>query len=160
MEIKRTAQVLDPQLDSKQSGQPPFSRGLPVMLSQRQAVPPEQQVHVDVSTASRLRSQSQTLTRDNDDIAQSDLPEGIKKMLVHLRELQQKIMAKLAELQKLMNDTKMRADLRKQRIQMVQTEIMALEAGYMQAGRALEKLMTQLAMSTEQKMTVADLLMQ
>lgn len=159
MEIKRTAQVLDPKLDSKQSDQSPFAKGLPVTLKEPQAEPAEGRAQVDVSTASRLSSQTQIASRNNNDIVDSDLPEGIKKMLLHLREFQQKIMAKLAELQKLMADTKMRADLRKQRMQMLQTEIMALEAGYTKAGSELEKLMTLMDLSSEQKMTVADLLL-
>lgn len=159
MEVKRTTAVLNTHLDSKQSDQSPFPKLVPELdgLAKPQ-IKDDSRVHVEVSTASRLGGVSQK-SSSNDAIEQSDLPEAIKKLLIYLRELQAKIMAKVAELQKVMNDTKMRADLRKQRIQMLQTEIMALESGHIMATRELDKLMTKLDLSAEQKMQVADLLL-
>lgn len=159
MEVKRTTAVLNTHLDSKQSDQSPFPKFAPELddLAKPQ-IKDDSRVHVQVSTASRLGGMSQK-SSSNETIEQSDLPDAIKKLLSYLRELRDKILVKLAELQKIMNDTKMRADLRKQRIQMLQAEIMALEAGYITATRALDKLITQLDLSTEQQMQVVDLLL-
>lgn len=117
----------------------------------------KQDLHVDLSAAARMSSGAEA-QKSNDDIEQSDLPEVLKILLKQLREIRQKIMEKLAELQKVMQDHKLPAELRKQRMQMLQSEIMGLEAAYIGINKEIEKLSRNDSLSAEQKMTMMQLM--
>ncbi len=157
MEIKRMGQVMNPYLDSKQSGYSPSSKQTDLVAVERIEVR-EDPRQVDVSTASRLGSQRQGGSRNNDDLERSGLPEDIKNQIAYLRELQRIMMAKLTEMQRVMENQTMRADMRKQRSQMLTTEIMVLETTYMTALRELEQLMQRWQLPLEQQRLALDLL--
>lgn len=158
MTIKQVPRVLAGQLDTSTQFNQRQSKSVVVDLKEPVASVVTKELHVDLSAAARMGSQLET-RQSNDDIDQSDLPAVVKALLKQLRDLRQKIIEKLTELQKLMHDQKMHPELRKQRLQMLQTEIMALEATYVGVSQQLEKLSRGDTLSAEQKVSMAQLML-
>lgn len=156
MTVKQVSNVLNAQLDggTHYQQQKSSAPALPEALLPLTQKPTE--IHVDLSEAAKMRSKGGAMI-SNQDIDESDLPDMIKQLLKKLREIKQKLMAKITELQKVMNDTQLRADLRKQRVQMLQTEIMSLEGAYMKvAGDLADAVKT---LSSDQQMQASALMM-
>lgn len=160
MPIKRVSRVLDGKLDTSNTPSSPYkSRRVEELMPEATlAKKRNADLRVELSAAAQLRSRRGS-HRSMQDIEDSGLPEQVKDLLIAQRDSKQKIIRKISELQRLMHNTQLRADLRKQRIHMLQTEIMALETSYTQAIKQLDALMTQMEVSDEQADTVALLLM-
>lgn len=157
MLVKQVQQVIAGQLDtSTQHKSHKGSAAVPEAVTDALATPVDS--HVDLSAASKMQSQRRNAT-NNQDIDDSDLPDLMKTLLKRLREIRQQIMEKMAELQKTMNDSKMHPELRKQRIRMLQSEIMALEAAYIGVSQEIEKAIKRDNYSSEQQMQIAQFMM-
>ena len=160
MTIKRVSRVLDGKLDTNNTPSSPYKPQVTEVFVPESVKPRGQayDLSVDLSAAAKLRSKK-GMYRSMQDIQDSGLPDDFKELLIAQRDSKQKIIRKISELQKVKHNTQLRADLRKQRILMIQTEIMALEASYVQAIDKLDSLMSQTEVSDEQADRVALLLM-
>lgn len=160
MSIKRVSRVLDGKLDTSNTPNSPYqSKATGVFVPEPlTAKSRNTDLSVDLSAAAKLRSRK-GMHRSMQDIEDSGLPEVLKDLLITQRDSKQKIIRKISELQKVKHNIKLRADLRKQRIHMLQTEIMALEASYTQAIKQLDSTMTQMEVPDKQADAIALLLM-
>lgn len=159
MTIKRVSRVLDGKLDSANTPSSPYKpKVTEVFMPEPSSPRGASTLSVDLSAAAKLRSKKGT-HRSMQDIQDSSLPDSLKKLLITQRESKQNIIRKISELQKVKNNLQLPVDLRKQRTLMIQTEIMALEASYVEALNRLDRLMTQMGVSDEQADVVALLLM-
>lgn len=156
MLVKQVQQVVAGQLDT--STQHNSRQRSAESAQEPETVLKPTESHVDLSAASKMQGKNQS-TDNNKDIDDSDLPDTMKTLLKRLREIRQQIMEKMAELQKTMNDSKMHPELRKQRVRMLQSEIMALEAAYIGLSKEIEKTLKRDDYSSEQKMQVAQFMM-
>ncbi len=160
MTIKRVSRVLDGKLDTSNTPSSPYKSKLAEALVPDTVTAKRNHTDasVDLSAAAKLRSK-QGRHRTMQDIEESGLSEQFKDLLITQRDSKQKIIRKISELQKIKHNTQLRADLRKQRIHMLQTEIMALETSYTQAIKQLDHLMTQMEVSEGLADRIALLLM-
>lgn len=150
MSIKRVARVLGGKLNTSSN---PYqsTKSTSLMTSPAETGTKQEAAHssVQLSEAARLRSKRKK-PNSNEDIDEADLPESIKAQLHTQRELRRKIMQRISELQNIMNNKGLHHNLRKQRAQMLQTEIMALETEYVQQLRQIEDRVKAFHLSIEQ----------
>lgn len=163
MTIKRVSKVLDGKLNTSNTPNSPYRpSSSEALLTEGYEAPAQKRPwadsSVDLSEAAKLRSQ-QGRKRSMQDIEDSDLPESIKELLMELRHNKQLIIRKISELQAMKSNARVRAHVRRQRMDMLQTEIMALETSYKQELKHLDAMMTQMQMPNEQADVVATLLM-
>lgn len=160
MTIKRVSRVLDGKLDTSNTPSSPYKSALikGLVPESSAAKKSTSDLRVDLSAAAQLRSK-QGRHRSMQDIEDCGLSDQFKDLLITQRDSKQKIIRKISELQKIKHNTQLRIDLRKQRIHMVQTEIMSLESTYTQAIKQLDSLMTQMKVSEAQADVIALLLM-
>ena len=122
-------------------------------------VKPAVNIHVDLSSTGRSLSGSKLQKGKNDDIDDSGLPDAIKQTLKRIREIKAQLQEKLQELQAAQANQQLTADQRKARVMAIQTEISSLSAALTTASGTLVKLMNDLPLSDEQKMTTSMLSM-
>ena len=160
MTIKRVSRILDGKLDTSNTPSSPYKSTLTESLAPKVSATQKRNpdLSVDLSAAAQLRSRKGR-HRSMQDIEDSGLPDQLKDLLISQRDSKQKIIRKISELQKTKHNTQLRTDLRRQRIHMLQTEIMALETSYTQAIKQLDSLMTKMEIPDEQADVIALLLM-
>ncbi len=119
-------------------------------------------VHVDLSGAGKamaLGGGTAQSADPNADIDEADLPDVIKSLLKRIREIREELRQKQEELRQAMADSTMRPEQRKMKVAMLQSEVMALSSALVAASQALNKLMTELELSTDQAAAVGQLMM-
>ena len=94
MTVKQVSNVLNAQLDggTHYQQQKSSAPALPEALLPLTQKPTD--IHVDLSEAAKMRSKGGAMI-SNQDIDESDLPDMIKQLLKKLREIKQKLMAKI-----------------------------------------------------------------
>ncbi|MDB6144542.1 MAG: hypothetical protein JWP80_3586 [Pseudomonas sp.] len=86
----------------------------------------------------------------NDDINASKLPDGIKKYLSAIREIQEKIGKKLRELQQVMRDSTLSPEQRAARINQVELEVSILNNVLFTVTHGMQELEMQLKVQLDQ----------
>lgn len=122
-------------------------------------VKPAVDIHVDLSNTGRSLSAGNVQKNKNDDIDDSDLPDAIKQTLKLIREIKAQLQEKLQELQAAQANQQLTADQRKARVMAIQSEVSALSAALTAASGTLVKLMNDMPLSSDQKMTASMLSM-
>lgn len=87
----------------------------------------------------------------NADIDSSNLPDGVKKILKVIREIQEKIQKKMEELDKVMRDQSLSDKERESKAQSIQGELAALTSQLSSSTNDLRRVENELKLSTEQK---------
>lgn len=150
MSIKRVARVLGGKLNTSSNPyQLNTSTSLIEPLAETKAKQAAASGSVQLSEAAKLRSKRKR-PNSNEDIDEADLPESIKVQLNTQRDFRRKIIQRISELQDIMDNKSLHPSLRKQRSQMLQTEIMALETEYVQQLKQIEDRVKALHLSVEQ----------
>ncbi|WP_236440182.1 hypothetical protein [Pseudomonas syringae] len=101
---------------------------------------PVEGIKVSLSSLSLEKSAEDRSTRSNKDIEESGLPDQAQKILKMIREIQQKIEDKQQELEALMADTSLSAEVKQARVGVLQSELGTLTASLMTANNSLAKL--------------------
>lgn len=97
--------------------------------------------------------------RSNDDIDESDLPDGIKELLKMIRELKAQIAERQAELEAIAADQGLDEEARLQRLEEVRTQLDSLRSALSSANLNLARMMRESNLSEEQSIEVGRLLM-
>lgn len=115
---------------------------------------------VDISPLGRsLAAQSSQRTDKNADIDNSDLPDAIKTLLKMIRELRAALEKKMQELREVQADMSLTPEQKKERMQMIQTEISGISSALVGATQNLNKLINGDTLTDDQKMQAGALAM-
>lgn len=116
-------------------------------------------IHVDLSSTGRSLAGSTLQKVKHDDIDASDLPDAIKKTLKLIRETKAQLQEKLQKLQAVRANQQLTPEQRKVRVMAIQSEISSLSATLIAATGTLVRLMNDIPLSDDQKMTTSMLSM-
>jgi hypothetical protein len=111
-------------------------------------------LRVSISALGQTRA-----TAKNDDIEQSDLPGSVKEMLKLIRALRQQIVEKKAELEALLSQPGLDAQARQTQVEVLQSELAALQGALSSASASLIKAMREAGLSSEQMQAAGRLAM-
>ena len=100
-----------------------------------------------------------TLRERQDDIEDSDLPDGLKAILRQMREIQEQLRLAMNDLRELMADSKMDPEQRRMRVLAAQAHITALLGAQSELSAQLLKRLRVQPLSTEQQHTLGRILM-
>lgn len=115
---------------------------------------------VDISPLGRnLAAQSSQRTDKNADIDNSDLPDAVKTLLKMIRELRAALEKKMQELREVQADMSLTPAQKKERMQMIQTEISGLSSALVGATQNLNQLLNGETLTDDQKMQAGALAM-
>lgn len=121
----------------------------PSLAEARQALTetPAKGVIVHLSAPSLMKSAQQD---DKSDIDESDLPDPVKNLLKHIRELKKQLAEKQRELQEIQADPQLSDEERAEKVQALQGEISALNSALITANHSLRELIKTTEMTDEQ----------
>lgn len=115
---------------------------------------------VDISPLGRsLAAQSSQRTDKNADIDNSDLPDTVKTLLKMIRELRAALEKKMQELREVQADMSLTPAQKRERMQMIQTEISGLSSALVGATQNLNQLIKGDTLTDDQKMSAGTLAM-
>lgn len=108
---------------------------------------PSKGMTVNLSAPGLIKSAQQ---QDKTDIDESGLPEPIKNLLKHIRELKKQLAEKQQERQETLADPSLSDEEKANRVQMLQGEISALNSALIVANHSLTELIKAVDMTDEQ----------
>ncbi len=110
-----------------------------------------------ISSMGRALSSASAPAGGSDDIEDSGLPDTIKSMLRHIRELRRMLEKLVEELQRIQADPRMRPEARQARVQQLQAQISTINGALISAMHKLSGLMARLGLDDDQKMAASRL---
>ena len=114
---------------------------------------------VDISPLGRSLSAQSSQRTKNGDIDNSDLPDAVKTLLKMIRELRAALEKKMQELREVQADMSLTPEQKKERMQMIQTEISGLSSALVGATQSLNQLLNGDTLTDDQKMQAGALAM-